>query len=908
MGIKRRYKDVCTRIRAKRPRKLCTRIAGIAALCLVPGVCAGQQFEVQTNDGLTLRVSPGGSVTSVTIDSAEIAGTPAPLFVLRDLSEAAGRFEPNRLANPGYENGLLHWHELQNDGAEGHLVTGHVRSGSAALELSGGTEHKAGWTLWAADPVAVTPGERLRVAAWWKSPAGFLVEDSGTAPALQMVQWRASSHHTGLYVQWLDPTGTPLAHAELAVPLHMNCSAWRLTRRELVVPAGVAAVRLMIGARLLGETVRVDDLSVVPALEPQLAVSASVTRCPDLENCLELASPDMGGLRVTARLAAFETDIAIDGTVADATGTPRAFDLGVQVPVEASDGLTWWDDAHVSRTITPPATYEHAISAVASGWLPISLYPYGGVGNASTGVGLAVALPPGMPQLGEISYDAARGVLTVTFHIGISPLAVRLAGRADFHAVIFRAGPAWGFRDIIQRYRNLFPSFVTPHVWLYGFTGRSQGDFHTPAGVQKALKDDATHVYSAQYTSSDLVVKVTPAGSPRPVLPDLLNAVDEMAHSADQASKELAEAIRSSAIVDTNGDWALKHVIVPVWDQGWWEGSWIADMNPGIENGKAQWNLRQQIDASFGACDAAGAHLDGVQIDNFMSTALFDLRPEALASAGQTLGYSPNTYQPAVHNASMMWEYLLWLRQHLDERWGTDRGITINFWGVGHPYALAPFIDAFGSEGTIEQDGTGGNWNLEILDYRRAIADRRPYLFTNQTSGFSKEQAELVTGPAILFGIPSSDGPNGHHWDPGAEAEVDRAARLVSTFWAAGWEPLTDARSADPDILIERFGPAAARGAPAAPSGIFFTIYNHGSQAHQATIKIDLDALQLASLPTCNLIDGATGAHIAANRNGTTLNVTTTLAPHEARVLHLLVPFLPRRAFGRVVPASRSPR
>ncbi|NOZ77870.1 MAG: hypothetical protein GXP48_01575 [Acidobacteria bacterium] len=882
---------------------------GLAAgiVCLVAGASLAGQLEIHSGDGLALGLSPNGSVTSVRIGATELAGAPAPLLVLRDLSAAGADFEPNLLANPGFEDGLAHWQEVQGAGVEGRRVTGEAHSGSGALELSGGSEDGAGWAAWAADPVSVSPGERLRVAAWWKSPAGFLVEDSGTAPALQMVQWRQFDHHTGLYVQWLDGAGATLGQAELATPLHMNCSDWRLTRRELVAPAGAAALRVIIGAKLLGETVWVDDLSLVPATEPDIAVPVAATPCQGEADCIELAGSGIGGLQVTARLSAASGAIAIDGTVTDVSGAARAFDLRVQVPVAADEGWTWWDDAHVSRPIERTGRYEHAISAVADGWLPISLYPYGGLGTSSAGAGLAMALPPGVPQLGEIAYDAAHGVLGVTFHLGISPLAVQLGGQARFHALVFRADPAWGFRDIIERYRDLFPTAFAPRVRLYGFSGRSQGDFYTPAGVEQALEEDAANIYTAQYTSSDLAIKVTPSGNPRPVLDDLLATVDQMAQSSDESTRAFADAIGSSAVVDTNGEWMLKHVIVPAWAQGWWEGSWIADMDPDIGGGKAQWNLRYRIDASFAACNAAGAHLDGVQIDNFMSTASFDFRPEALAAATQTLGYSPHTYEPAVHNASAVWEYLSWLRRHLDETWGRDRGITINFWGVGHPDFLAPFIDGFGSEGNIKGDGTGTNWNLEILDYRRAIADRRPYLFTNQTPGFSADQAHLFIGPAILYGVPPSDGPNGHQWEPGATDEVDRTAQLIFTFWAAGWEPLTDARSGDPDVLIERFGRAGPPQDPAAPPGIFFTVYNRAAAARQATLTVDLDALGLSGASTLRLVDDETGAAVPYVRNGAALSITLALDAAQARVLHLSIPPRPRRSRGRVRPASAGP-
>jgi len=873
----------------------------LLATCLVAGASPALGLEVGTSDGLRVELSAEGLVTSVRIAGNELAAASAPLLVLRDLTETGLAFEPNLLPNPGFENGLSGWREVQTSGVHGMLTGGSTHAGNGALELTGGSQAEAGWATWAADPVTVSPGQRLRVGAWWKSPEGFLVEDSGTAPALQMLQWRKHQGHTGLYVQWLDGAGKPLDTGELAVALHMNCSTWRLIRRELVAPAGASAVRVIIGAKLSGETVAVDDVSLVAATESERAVPATVSPCPQDDNCVDLAGADPGGLDVAARIAGGEGAIRLDGTVSDASGKERAFDLTVQIPLTVDAAWTWWDDAHVSRPVTAAIRYEHEVSAISDGWLPISLYPYGGLGNGDSGAGIALALPPDTPQLGEIAYDAGRHVLAVTFHLGISPAAVQLDGEAEFHVAVFRVDPKWGFRDIIERFRNLFPEAFTPHVRLYGFNGRSQGSYYTPAGAAKVLAEDATNTYSTQYTSSDLAIKVAPAGEPRPVLDDLLQTVDEMAASPDDRTRAFAMAIRSSALVDNDGEWMLKHVTVPVWAEDWWEASWIGDMDPEIDDGLAQWNLRYRIDAAFAACAAVGAKLDGVQIDNFMSTPSFDFRPGALAAAGRTLAYSPHTYRPAVHNGFTVLEYLSRLRQHLDTAWGKDRGITINFWGIAHPYYLAPFIDGFGSEGNLGPDGTGTNWNLEIQDYRRAIADRRPYLFTDQTVGLTAEQARLFVGPAVLFGVASGVGPNGHNWEPEAEQEVERAAELVFSFWAAGWEPLTFARTGVPDVLVERFGRAGPP-EPEAPGGIFFTVYDAADQSKEATLTVELGKLGLARAQALCLVDLETGEPVPFSRNGDSLRATVALDARQTRVLHLLPSPRALRPAGRRTP------
>jgi len=877
-------------------------VTGFAAMAfLVASAGQAQEFAVETADGLAVTLSAHGQVVSLREDQVELAGSPAPLVVVRDLSTAGMVFEPNLLPNPGFEAGLDGWREVQSSGAHGTLTDASARSGSRALELSGGSEDESAWAAWAADPVAISPGQRLRVGAWWMSPEGFLVEDSGTAPALQLEQWRRRQGHTGLYVQWLDGSGAPLGDPQLAVALHTNCSTWRLIRRELVVPEGAFTVRVILGAKLLGETVLVDDVSLVAATEPEDAVRGTVGPCEE-EGCVELVGTGPGGLGIGVRLTAAPSSIRVEGTVTDFSGGERAFDLTVRIPLDAGDGWSWWDDTHTARPVVGPGPYEHVVSAVSDGWLPVSLYPYGGMGSTAEGVGLALALPPETPQLGEIAYDGQRNLLQVTFHLGISPQAVRLGGKARFAAVIFRTDPEWGFRDVIRRYRDLFPEAFTPRVPLYGYSGRSQGHYSTPAGAAQVRAEDEANVYSAEYTSCDLPIKVAPSTDPRPVLDEVLDVVDRMAESPEEPVRALAETIRNGAVVDTNGEWFLKHVIVPVWDQDWWEACWIGDMAPGIEGGLAAWNLRYRIDAAFAACAAGGARLDGVQIDNFMSTPTFDLRAEALEAAGETLGYSPNTYRPAVHTGFSVREYLQWLRHHLDATWGTDRAITINFWGLTHPNYLAPFIDGFGSEGNIGPNGTGINWNQEILDYRRAIADRRPYLFTNQTVGLTAEQARLFVGPAILYGVPSGVGPNGHDWEPEAEEEVEHAAELVHAFWAAGWEPLTLARADEPEILMERFGRSGPPDDPSAPPGIFFTVYNSTDAGLETAITVDLEELGLAEVAALRMTDLETAETLDVSRSGGVLSLSVGLEPRQTRVLRLLS-FLPaRRPDGRAGP------
>jgi hypothetical protein len=55
---------------------------------------------------------------------------------------------------------------------------------------------------------------------------------------------------------------------------------------------------------------------------------------------------------------------------------------------------------------------------------------------------------------------------------------------------------------------------------------------------------------------------------------------------------------------------------------------------------------------------------------------------------------------------------------------------------------------------------------------------------------------------------------------------------IVSALNAAGWEPVTYARSDNPQVYVERFGK------PAGP--LYFTVYNDSDRSQEATIAFDL--------------------------------------------------------------------
>ncbi len=866
-------------------RRLVALIALSSLIWLVASAGRPGAYTLATADGLSLSFSADGLITSLQIDGDELVSTSGPALLVRDLSQAGSVSSPNLLTNPGFENDLNGWSKILNKGLDVQVVTSVAHSGRAALQFSNSAA-KMAFAAYSSASVSVTPGQRYRVFGWFRSSTGYVSSPSGTSVFLQSELWQSPQRTNGLYLQWLDGAQLPLADPQLAVALHGEVAHWRLIRRELHAPAQARFARVMVAAKLGAQSLWVDDLYLVASPEEEIAVQGTLSPCLDAADCLTQSAVLSNGLQLHIRYSAQADHLTVVGQVTDTSGQDRALDIRWGLPLSADRGGSWWDDVHIVRPLSASGIYANDVSASYDGWLPISLYPYAGITQANKG--LALGLPSDRPQLALLSYDGATGRYGATFHLGISPQAGKVGPRAAFALVLYRFDPAWGFRDVIARHHALYPkAYSTPRA-LYGFSGRSQGAYYTPKGAQEVLAEDQTNTYSAQYTDPRLQLRIAANDAPRPTLDQALAVVTTQLASPNASVADFARAISHSAVVGANGDYSLKGIGVFAWDPGHWEALWTANLDPDLQDGLASFLLNRRIEPAFQAAKKIDAHLDGVQIDNFMSEPAFDLRLEALAAADWPLTYEPNSYRPAVHTGFALREYLQFLRSYLDDNWGTDRGITVNFWGLGHPNYLSQYLDAFGSEGGLKDNGQGPNFNPAILDYRRAIAYDRPYLFANQTRGLSAAEARSASQLALLYGVLAGHGPNGAAWEPGAAQIVDDTAELVRRYWASGWRPLTYARADQPEIWIERFGGVGGTQTGPAQAELYFTVHNRSDIARTATISIETLPLALGDPSSRTISDLVSDRQVPFDTKAGQIVIRLQLDPGQTRVLHLI--------------------
>ncbi len=808
--------------------------------------------RLSTGDGLTLELDAEGRVSGLWLDEVALPVTADYPLTLRDLTDAAQMAEG--------ELDLDGWEVFLQNHAEVQLTASTARRGVQMLVIEALDGNAQGAAI--SPPLPVQPGTRYRVSARFKVEFGY-VDESGNPTFWQDSVYSGERLISGLYLLWLDADGRPLEAApQLAAPLHWNASDWRQLTREVTAPPGAAAVRLIAGAKPVSGAVWVEAPSFLPSPETDAPLVGGLEILDDRV----VQRGRLNGLEVSLTYRPLNDHLAIQVEVHDPDGNPHALDVAWGLPLKAQ-GWRWWDDLRTSRPLGEATDYANAVSADITGYLPVSRYPYTLLEDGTHG--LTLAQPLDGPRYLLLHYDGLRQRLEARAHLGLSPLAVKLDNSADFSLQLYRveAAPTWGLRAAAEKHVRLNPA---------GYRRDSRDDFAayqdyvrehfsaSGAGAESLRAYNEAGVYAAQYTVFEMPLAMQEKTAPPPSYQEARAALEALADNADP----VRAAYPVSAVCDGTGEPHLKSIAVHPWSQGRWSVIWPANVDPDLPGGYGQAKL-DELAALFAETQQAGLTLNGVFIDNFISTSLVDLCPEHLAAADLPLTYDPNTYQPGVHTASAGWEFLQALRALLDEQPSPYRSLSVNFWALNLPTQLGAWIDAFGGEGASAE---GSNWTPEILDYRMATAMQRPRLFANQQSDLSLAEVDAFLETALFYGVWPSQGPNAAGWPAAAAGRVEAVRLQVRPLIVAGWQPLPYAVSDQPTVWVERFG------------GRTFTLYNAGEQEVAFTLTIDLAALGL-SAGDWRLLDVRAGRPLeGVSRQGDALIATAQLGPGETAV------------------------
>ncbi len=786
-------------------------------------------FSISTADGLALKFSSEGHILGLEVDGAELFDGSTPAIWLRDMSEAADPKNKNLLPNYSFEN-ESGWNTLLAREVDVEFTSDQAHDGKKALAL---TASGRGIGAVAAEPIPVYPGQRYRVSAYFLSQKGYVSHPSGPAVFWQHDLYHKPCYATGIYLWWMDAGGRRIGEVpDLAAAIHWNDGVWRQLTREVIAPENVSAVEVIVAGRPdEGDTIWVDDVALVKSPEEDQPVVGKMTL--EGKELVQRASLPKSELEFTATYSAYTGYITVNIQVTDTSEEERALEVAWGVPVEmrGEGNWRWWDDLRSARIIEGSLNYSNAVSAEFSAWMPMSLYPAAAIEDENQG--LALALPLDQPRVALLSFDGAAERLEGRAFLGISSEAEHLGPQADFTLYFYRSDPAWGLRSALARMEEFHPEWFDARIIPEEYSGFEQGTYTGKSAARKVAEYDQEGIYAPHYTCADMVAKMGPADGPAPTIDEGWEHVATFAADENLLHSAKAETYPISVAYDANGDPILKHIGVFSWAPNIWEIAWVSNLDPDLPDGLGQYLLKGEVDRAFAETAAVGGQLDGIQIDNFMTTPALDLRTEHIAVADIPLSYSCNDYRPGVHTMGSTAEYLASLRTHLDDNYGVDKGISINFWGLATVNFLAPWIDGFGGEGKVRNDPI--NWNQMVLDYRRATAGQRLQLFAVQETGLGVADINATGERALFYGILLSPGRHGTGWAAGAEKELDRYAELVRSYNGQGWEPLTYARTDNADVMVERFGKDV------------FTVYNWGDEPVVYTLRVNLRALGLGA-------------------------------------------------------------
>ena len=524
-----------------------------------------------------------------------------------------------------------------------------------------------------------------------------------------------------------------------------------------------------------------------------------------------------------------------DVTLKDTTGADRAVTLYYSVPVKAR-GLEWLAGPRESERASPPS--EHMVAggfrAGANGRL--SKWPLAAVADRRRGTAVGIDLD--RPAFYRLGYNAGTEELFIAYDIGLAPEKPR----ARVRFCTFDFDPAWGFRSALAKYYEVFPDqFVTrvkkqglwmPFARISAVKGWEDFGFRIKEGNNETRWDDEHDIITFRYTEPMTWWMKMPKGMPRTQAAALAHA-KALAAGGDRRAKSFL----ASGFHGESGGFVARLRNTP-----WCDGAvWSINSMPGIEGTvtdfKSKWN--DSVKARLYG-EARRGDLDGEYIDSSEGyvTDLLDFRRDHFAATDTPLTYSPGGRKPAIFKGLVVFEYVRGIERDI-RRMG--KLMMANGTPGSIPW-LAPLLDVMGTETNWNRGGRWSPMSDSALLYRRALCRGKPYCFLMNTEfeRFSHALVEKYMKRSLAYGMfPgffSHNASQGHYFNRPKLYERDRPlfrkyVPLCRRVAEAGWQPVTNARSSDPRVYVERFGPK------------LLTVFNDSGEERRATVTLDgLDA------------------------------------------------------------------
>jgi hypothetical protein len=541
------------------------------------------------------------------------------------------------------------------------------------------------------------------------------------------------------------------------------------------------------------------------------------------------------GLRLDVKESRQPGATFYDVNVRDTTGKDRAVTLLYAIPVPAA-GVTWLDDPRQSRWVEKGREYVHA-TPFKAGQGRLSIYPLAALALGEEITGLALGLDMAYPAFFRIGYGAGTGEFWIAYDLGFAPEKPA----AHLRFCQFDFAPEWGFRSAQADYYRLFPEAFERRVSQQGLwmpfakisqvKGYQDFGFRFKEGNDETAWDDAHGIITFHYTEPLTWWMPMPRTMARTV------------EAATGEARRLAERGKAEArALFTSGYWSADGALVARFrEEPWNQGAvWSMNSMPGIAGEatdfKTKWNahIKERLYGTARRGDLDGEYIDSSE--GYVTDEL-DYRRDHFAAAQTPLVFSLDTHRPVIFRGLISFEYV---RAIAADMHGMNKLMMANA-TPDRLCWLAPMLDVLGTE---TDWNPGGRWRPmpdAALLYRRALCKGKPYCFLMNTDfeNLSHELVEKYMKRALAFGFfPgffSHNASEGHYFNRPELYDRDRSlfrkyAPLCKLVAQAGWEPITEARSSDERVHVERFGDRFPR---------YLTVFNDSPERRTTTITLD---------------------------------------------------------------------
>ena len=603
------------------------------------------------------------------------------------------------------------------------------------------------------------------------------------------------------------------------------------------------------------------------------------------------------GLKLEANFAACRDHLVVAGRLTDTTGRDRAVTLLFSLPLNAT-GWRWGDDVRRSRRVEGSGEFANTVNLRCGSNGKMSLYPLAAVWNDHAG--LALALDMDHPAQYRLDYHAGTKQFFIAYDFGLARDTARFPSSAEFRFVLYGFDPRWGFRAALQKYYDIFPQHFTRRarregVWM-PFTDiarvpkQEDFGFAFQEGAPNVAFDDQHGIASFVYVEPMSHWLTLPHDAPRTYESALAVLDGDLAGARGKAAARMASATLTSGIRGADSRFSLYLVKAP-----WCDGG-VFTLNPDPEIpttpdhpfNKATAML-QTIEDAFkknlpvSRTNSPDAGLDGVYLDSLeMSSSELNYRREHFRTTRVPLVFD-HEGRPCQLTIFNTWTFERDIASQMHAR-GKLLFANDVLWHFSFP---APLLDVLGTEvnwlrrGEYQPDSDG------VMNFRRGLCRQKPYclLMNTDFSRFTPDRVERYFQRCLFYGFwpgffdeeAASKDPywaSAKQWYERDRPLFKRYIPLLRRLTAAGWEPVTHARSSNPNIWVERFGPDL-RG------DVFLTVLNDTADPQNGMLMVELKALGFkrsvsASELVCGSADTTAGG-----------GWPISLQPQEAKVLCL---------------------